>query len=459
MIECPTAMSWDEQGRMYVLEMRGYMHSVEGEGEDQPNGIISILEDTNGDGKADKRTLFADGLVAPRAICAVNGGALVGEPPTLWFMKDTNGDGKADVKEVVESSFGSRAGQPEHMANSPTRFLDNWVYVANHPVRYKLKDGKWIADSVPGRGQWGMTQDNYGRPFYNFNSDFLRANFVPEALYKRNPNWVGGSGTGVQIVKDQSTWPIAPTPGVNRGYEKNALTDDGKLRASTATCGAAIYRGGLKEFGNDAYVPEPAGNLVKRFTLTEKDGAITGANALDKQEFLASTDERFRPVTAYTGPDGALYLADMYRGIIQHKGFLTHYLIANIKDRNLEQPFNMGRIWRVVPEGAKLAVPKLPAGGKELAAFLAHPNGWVRDTAQRLIVERKDLAVVPAVAELVKKGTPLAKIHALWTLEGLGAATLDVVAPALKDEEAKVRSAGSSRGRSNAGGGSREAGK
>jgi mono/diheme cytochrome c family protein/glucose/arabinose dehydrogenase len=439
MIECPIAMSWDEQGRMYVVEMRGYMHTIDGQGEDQPNGIISILEDTNGDGKADKRTLFADGLVMPRAVCAVNGGALVGEPPTLWFMKDTNGDGKADVKEVVDASFGSRTGQPEHMANSPTRFIDNWIYVANHPTRYKLKDGKWISDNVPSRGQWGMCQDNYGRPFYNFNSDFLRANFVPEALYKRNPNWTGGAGAGVQVVKEQATWPIAPTPGVNRGYEKGALTDDGRLKASTATCGAAVYRGGLKEFGQDAYVPEPAGNLVKRFTLTEKDGAITGANALKGEEFLASTDERFRPVNAYTGPDGALYLADMYRGIIQHKGFLTHYLIANIKDRNLEAPSNLGRIWRVVPDGAKTAAPKLPSGGNELVAFLAHPNGWVRDAAQKTLVEKKDMAAVPAIAELVKNGTPLGKIHALWTLEGIGALTPDVVAGALKDSDAKVR--------------------
>lgn len=442
LIECPVAMSWDEQGRMYVVEMRGYMHAVDGKGEDQPNGVISILEDTNGDGKADKRTVFADGLVLPRAVCAVNGGALVGEPPMLWFMKDTDGDGKADVKEAVDSSFGSRTGQPEHMANSPTPFLDNWIYSANHTARYRLKDGKWVSESVPSRGQWGMCQDDYGRPFYNFNSDFLRANFVPEIFYKRNPNWVGGAGTGVQVVKEQAVWPIAPTPGVNRGYEKGALTEDGKLRASTATCGAAVYRGGLKEFGGDVFIPEPAANLVKRFTLTEKDGAITGKNTLKGEEFLASPDERFRPATAYTGPDGALYIADMYRGIIQHKGFLTHYLIANIKDRNLEQPVNMGRIWRIVPEGAKTTAPKLPAGGKELVAFLAHPNGWVRDTAQRVLVEKKDTSATPALTELVKTGGPLAKIHALWTLEGLGALTPDVVTVALSDADAKVRATG-----------------
>jgi mono/diheme cytochrome c family protein/glucose/arabinose dehydrogenase len=441
LVECPIAMSWDEQGRMFVVEMRGYMHNVEGTGEDQPNGVIAVLEDTNGDGKADKRTVFAEGLVLPRAVCAINGGALVAEPPTLWFMKDTNGDGKADVKEAVDGAYGSRTGQPEHMANSPTRFLDNWVYSANHGTRYRLKDGKWLSESVQSRGQWGMCQDNYGRPYYNFNSDFLRANFVPELLYKRNPNWTAASGTGVQVVKEQATWPIAPTPGVNRGYDAGSLTSDGKLKASTATCGAIIDRSGVSQFGGDAFIPEPAGNLVKRFTLTESNGAVSGKNTLKGEEFLASTDERFRPVTAYTGPDGALYLADMYRGIIQHKGFLTHYLIANIKDRNLEQPVNRGRIWRIVPDGAKLTAPKLPTDAKSLVGLLGHANGWVRDTAQRLLVEKQDTTVTAAIAEVVKTGAPLAKIHALWTLEGLAALTPDVTTVALKDGDAKVRAA------------------
>lgn len=441
MIETPIAMSWDEHGRMFVLEMRGYMHDVEGAGETEPSGVVSILEDTDGDGKADKKTVFADGLVLPRALACVNGGALVGEPPVLWFMKDTNGDGKADVKEQVDGSFGSRTGQPEHMSNSPTRLMDNWIYCANHGTRYKFRDGKWLSDSMGPLGQWGMTQDDYGRPYYNFNSDFLRADLVPASLYKRNPNWPGAAGTGEKIVKDQSTWPIAPTPGVNRGYEANALTEDGRLKACTATCGAGIYRANLfgKGFEGNAFIPEPAGNLVKRFILSEKDGVVSGENVVKGQEFMASTDERFRPVNAYTGPDGALYIADMYRGVIQHKGFLTYYLVANIKDRKLEQPVNMGRIWRIVPDGAKPVATKLPTESSKLVPFLGDPNGWVRDTAQRLLVERKDAVVAPAVAALVKSGNPFARMHALWTLEGMSALTPDVVGTALKDTDPKVR--------------------
>ncbi|RYD76808.1 MAG: dehydrogenase, partial [Verrucomicrobiaceae bacterium] len=256
LVDTPVAMSWDEQGRMYVCEMSGYMHDVEGNGEDQPIGRIAILEDTNGDGRMDKRTVFAEGLVLPRAIMCVNGGALVGEPPNLWFMKDTDGDGKADVKEVVDAKFGSRTGQPEHMANSPTWMMDNWILSANHGTRYRFANGKFISEATGSRGQWGMTQDDYGRPFYNFNSDFLRANFVPESLAKRNPNYPGTAGLGAQVLKDQSCWPAHPTPGVNRGYQKGQLREDGTLASSTATCGAVIYRGGLfpQEFAGNAFI-------------------------------------------------------------------------------------------------------------------------------------------------------------------------------------------------------------
>ena len=443
MVEAPIAQSWDEKGRMFVCEMRGYMHDVEGKGEDQPLGRISILESTRGDGKYDKRTIFADGLILPRAVLCVNGGVLVSEPPALWFMKDSKGDGVADVKEQVEAAYGSRTGQPEHMANSPTRFLDNWIYSANHGIRYKLKDGKWISEGTGSRGQWGMSQDDYGRPFYNFNSDFLRANFVPETLYKRNPDFPATAGAGVQILKDQSCWPSHATPGVNRGYEPKQLRADGTLATCTATCGAGVYRGGLfpKEFAGNVFIPEPAGNLVKRVIIDEKDAVLTAKNAYGANtEFMTSTDERFRPVNAYTGPDGALYITDMYRGIIQHKGFLTHYLIANILDRKLEEPFDKGRIWRIVPDGAKPQLVKLPAESEQIASFLGHANGVIRDTAQRVLVEKKDATVAPAIANIATTSkNPLAKIHALWTLEGMAALSPEVITACLQDKNAKVR--------------------
>jgi mono/diheme cytochrome c family protein/glucose/arabinose dehydrogenase len=442
LVDTPIAISWDEKGRMFVCEMRGYMHDMEGQGEDQPLGRIVMLEASHGDGKLDKRTVFADGLFMPRAIACVNGGVLVGEPPTLWFMKDSKGDGIADIKEVVDDKFGSRGGQPEHMANSPTRFLDNWFYCADHPARYKLKDGKFIIESAPTRGQWGLSQDDYGREFYNSNSDFLRANFIPEQYYLRNPNYPATAGSMVQVLTDQSCWPSHPTPGVNRGYEPEQLRGDGSLATCTATCGAGVYRGGIfpKGYAGNVFIPEPAGNLVKRVIVDEKDGVLSARNAYAKLDFWTSTDERFRPVNACTGPDGALYVVDMYRGVIEHKAFLTYYLAANIKDRKLQEPLNLGRIWRLVADGVKPKAPKLPEEPARLVKYLGDKNGWVRDTAQRVLVEKKDMTVAPALAALVKSGpSGLAKIHALWTLEGLAALTPDVISAALKDHDGKVR--------------------
>ncbi|MDB6151853.1 MAG: hypothetical protein JWL90_306 [Chthoniobacteraceae bacterium] len=442
MVDTPISIAWDEKGRMFVCEMRSYMHDVEGAGEDQPLGRIVMLEDTDGDGKPDKRTVFADNLFLPRAIMCVNGGLLVGEPPALWFMKDTDGDGIADLKETADDAYGTRAGQPEHMSNSPTWMLDNWIYSANHAKRYRLRNGKFISEATSSRGQWGMTQDDFGRPFYNFNSDFLRANLVPESLAKRNPNYPADAGLGVQVLKDQSCWPSHPTPGVNRGYEPKQLREDGTLASCTATCGAGIYRGSLfaPEFAGNAFIPEPSGNLVKRVRIDEQDAVLSAGNVYQQSEFWTSTDERFRPVNAYSGPDGALYVADMYRGVIQHKGFLTHYLVANIKDRKLETPFAQGRIWRIVPDGAKPHAVKLPAESDKLVAMLGDANGWTRDTAQRLLVERKDLAVAAALNKLAQESpTPLAVIHALWTLEGIEALTPEVLSTAFKNPDAKVR--------------------
>ena len=453
MVEAPIAITWDEKGRMFVCEMRGYMHDVEGTGEDIATGRIVMLEDTDGDGKMDKRTVFVNGLVLPRAIMCLNGGLLVAAPPNLLFLKDTNGDGVADSAIIVDNTYGKAGGQPEHMANSPTWMLDNWIYSANHPKRYKFKDGSLIEEAAGQRGQWGLTQDNFGRIFSNSNSDFLRANLVPEALGKRNPNYLSTAGLGVQMIKDQSTWPSHPTPGVNRGYEEKKvrpdgtivpaqLNDVGALASSTATCGPAIYRGSLfpKDFQGNAFIPEPAGNLVKRLILTEKNAALTGANATQGSEFWTSTDERFRPVNAFTGPDGALYVVDMYRGIIQHKSFLTHYLIANILDRKLETPFDQGRIWRIVPDKAKPVAVKLPAESAALVEYLAHEEGWARDTAQRLLVERKDNAVIPALTAMAKKGkSALGRIHALWTLEGVNGLTPELLTTCFKDSDPKVR--------------------
>lgn len=447
MIQSPVAISFDDQGRMFVVEMRGYMNDLEGSGEKDPNGRVSLLEDTQGTGRMDKATVFVDGLVMPRSVLAVNGGALVAEPPNLYFCKDTKGTGVADVRTVVATDFGARGGQPEHTANTPIWAMDNRIWSAGYGTSFRLAAGTWQRGAGLGRGQYGLCQDDAGRLFYNYNSDLLRTDLLPAAAFARNPLLRNVASINARVVADQSVFPIHPTPGVNRGYDATTLRADGTLSKATATCSPLVYRGDLfgPAYGGNVFIPEPSANLVKRIVLTESAGVLSGTAAVPGKEFLASTDERFRPVQVVNGPDGAIYVVDMYRGIIQHQSFLTHYLIANIKARQLEQPVNRGRIWRIVPEkSARVAPVKVPADTAARVALLRHPSGWVRDTAQRLLVESGATAAVPAVRKLLTepKTAAVSRLHALWTLEGLNALDAETLRVALKDSDVQVRAAG-----------------
>lgn len=445
MIESPIAISWDDQGRLYVCEMRGYMNDIDAAGEDRPIGRISRLEDTDGDGKMDKSTVFVDKLTMPRAVMAMGDGALVAEPPNVTFYHDTDGDGVADKSEVIATNYGRAGGQPEHMANGLLWCQDNWIWSAAHPERLRFTDGKFISEPTRSGGQWGLTQDDWGRRYFNYNSDLLRCDLLPPQMYLRNPNVKDMLALNAKVMTDQSVWPAAPTPGVNRGYNPGQLREDGRLATVTGTCGPCIYRGDLMpELRGNAFIAEPCGLLVKRLILKEGGGVVTAANAVAGSEFIASTDERFRPVNINNGPDGALYITDIARGIVQHKAFITHYLEANIKARKLEQPVNLGRIWRIVPDKVKTkpAAVKLPKATAEIVPFLDHPNGHIRDTAQRVLVERGDAGVVPAIKALVTSArSPQGRVQALWTLDGLNALATapETVTAALKDKNEKVR--------------------
>jgi len=446
MIEAPVAISFDEQGRLFVVEMRGYMRDMEGTTEKEPLGRIALLTDTDGDGRMDKASAFLDNLVMPRGVMAVKGGAFVAEPPNLFFCRDTKGTGIADEKILVASDFGTFGGQPEHMANTPTWAMDNRVYAAGYGTSLKLTNGAWQKGPGLGRGQWGLSQDDAGRLFYNYNSDLLRTDLLPAAAYARNPLLRDALGINNKVIKEQSVYPSHPTPGVNRGYDAKTLRADGTLANATSTCGAGIYRGDAfpAEFRGNAFIPEPSSNLVKRVIITEKDGLLTGTNAYEEKEFLTSTDERFRPVMTATGPDGALYVVDLYRGMLQHPGFLTHYLIANIKVRKLETPINQGRIWRIVRDDqAAPKTTKIPVDAAARVKLLTHPNGWVRDSAQRLLVESADVAAAAPLRTLLAdaQAPATARLHALWSLDGLAAARAEDVRLALKDSDAQVRAA------------------
>ena len=438
----PISIQIAPDGKMWVLEMRGYMNDVEAKGEDQPLGVIAVLEDTDGDGRMDKRTVFAKGLVMPRAMSLIGDGVLIAEPPSLWFMRDTNGDGVMDQKTEVAKDYGNQTN-PEHNANGLAWMLDNWIYSANHTARFRYEGaGKFAREGTITRGQWGITQDDTGRIYYNSNSDPLRIDAVPSAYLRRNPN-VTVAGTNVQLASARlATFPGRVTPGINRGY--NTLDKDGKLMSVTAACGPVIYRGGLfpQEFRGDAFIAEPAGNLIKRIKLTEQDGAIKGTNAYEGSEFLVSTDERFRPVNLFNGPDGALYVVDLYRGILQHRTYVTSYLRKQIEERKLGDGIGLGRIWRIVPEGAPKANFKsglATAATAQLVEKLNDANGWTRDNAQRLLVEKRDPAAAAALKKVAATATnPLGRLHALWTLDGLGALDKPTVLAALADKDVRV---------------------
>ena len=456
LVEDPVTLTFGPDGRAWVVEMRGFMPDVDGKDEAEIPGRVVVLEDTNGDGVMDKKTIFLDNLVMPRALALARDGVLVAEPPHLWFCRDTNGDGKADEKTEVASDYGTPKN-PEHTANGLVRNSDNWIYSLYHTFRYRDEGGKWTREATPQRTQWGLDHDDFGRLFYTSNSDQLRADLVPSHYLAGKSAGARMPGVNVQIARNQSTWPGRVNPGVNRAYERGTLRDDYRLGKFTAACGTLIYRGDLlgPHFYGNAFVCEPAANLVRRNLLTENEGLITATNAYDKDEFLISTDERFRPVNLRSGPDGALYVVDMYHGIIQHRLYVTSYLRGQIESRGLDKPLHQGRIYRIAPRDNRRPRQNLTPSNvnitKESSAALVQmfyrTNGWLRDTAQRLLVERKDESIVPVLKGFAqpiidaRSANPLPRFHALWTLEGMGKLDGSTLGKFLHDPHPKVRAA------------------
>jgi mono/diheme cytochrome c family protein/glucose/arabinose dehydrogenase len=439
LVTTPVAMVFDNKERMWVVEMNGYMPDTLGTGEDQPNGRIVILEDKNKDGIFDTRKVAIDSLVLPRSICLVDGGILVAEPPNLWYY-DLKDD-KPVKKTLVDAKYATE-GNVEHQPNGLLRTLDNWIYNAKSAKRYRKKGDQWLIDDTHFRGQWGISQDNYGRVYYNDNSSNVQSDYFSPGFGAANQNQKTIAGYYERTVPNNRTYPIRPTPGVNRGYMKGTLDDSLRLANFTAACSPLVYRGDLfgKDYDFNVFVAEPSGNLIKRNILKETGYIVKGEQAYKGREFLASTDERFRPVSLYNGPDGALYVLDMYRGIIQHKTYVTPYLANQIKIRNLTQPLSCGRIYKIVPKGKKAVISAIPQDAVGLVAMLGNANGFLRDMAQQTLIDRKVVAAIPLLKSAIKQnGHPLQVIHALWTLEGLNALETNEVLALLKSEEWPVR--------------------
>jgi mono/diheme cytochrome c family protein/glucose/arabinose dehydrogenase len=444
----PVLIDWDADGRLWVVEMPAYMIDMRGTGEHTPNGRIVVLDDTDDDGRMDRRTVFADGLVLPRALKVLDRGVLVGEPPALWLMQDTDGDGRADTRTPVTKAYGRRDANVEHNANGLLWALDNRIYTSEVDTFFRWRGGALEERTTLSRGQWGLSQDDAGRVYRNTNSSVLHVDLVPTPYYARTAGLVRTRGSYESLATPENelnrTFPSRPTPGVNRGYQFGVLRPDGRLATFTGVGAPAVYRGDrlpADVYGN-VFVAEPAGNLVARIIVRADEQGITAERAYRDGEFLTSTDERFRPVYLSAAPDGTLYVVDMYRGIIQHKGYITEYLRDQIVSRGLETPIGLGRIYRIVHDTTvRGPAPSLSrATAAELVATLAHPNGWWRDTAQRLLVERADASVVPAL-EAAAASAPDARtrLHALWTLDGMGQLQASAVVTALGDSAADVR--------------------
>ncbi|WP_367872667.1 c-type cytochrome [Luteolibacter sp. Populi] len=450
LVDKPVCLDFDSAGRIWVCEMRGYMPDIDGKGESVPQGRISVLEDSDGDGKADKNTIFLDKLMLPRAICVYGDGVLfLDENQMCWQRRD----GLKPVGEpvVIDAKFAS-GGNVEHKPNGLMPNLDNYLYLAKSDKRIRRVGDEWKVEPTAFRGQWGIARDNWGRLYHNNNSAFLFGESLAPNLLQDNPavkmKYNDSNGLGSNRV-----WPIRVTPGVNRGYigKENGYNEQTldprthKLINCTAAAGFAVYRGTNfpKEWYGTAFVTESCVALLKAIKITEKDGKPTGTNPGGEKEFLASTDERFRPVNAYSAPDGSLYVVDMYHGIIQHKTFQTSYLREQHLSRGLDKPaLGNGRIYRIRSTSGKLE-PKTDIAalqGLDLVKMLMHANAWHRETAQRVLVERKDPATIPFLAKLAANGDAVARVHAIWTLEGMGALKAEHVVAAIKDKDPKLQS-------------------
>ena len=451
LIEEPVALDWDLEGRLWAVEMPGFMADIRGSNEHDPIGRVVVLEDTNGDGKMDKRTVFADHLVLARSLKVLDHGVLVAEPPNVWLMRDTNGDLRMDSKELVTNRFGRFDGDPQNNANGFYWAIDNRMYSAGlSDVQLRLKDGVFEVQPTLPRGEWGVSQDDAGRTYRNTNESAVHVDLVPTSYYARNPNLIRTRGSYERLADENpdlnTVWPVRPNPGTNRAYQIGIDRDDGSLARFTAVCAPLVYRGDRlpSDLYGNMFVAEPAANLVSRILLSTDAGEIRARKAYDRGEFLASTDERFRPVFLSDAPDGTLYIADMYRGIIEHRISITEYLRDQIGARKLEQPTGYGRIYRVMHETTRRDTmrPFANATPSQLVDALSHPNGWRRDTAQRLLVERGARAIVPALATLATSAPEWrTRLHALWTLDGVDAIQPAAVTAALEDPSPEVRAA------------------
>lgn len=439
----PVVCAFDGDGRMYVAEMRTYMQDADASGEMNPVSRVSLHEDTNGDGKMDKHSVFIDHLVLPRQILPLDDRLVLQESNTLdlYSYRDTDGDGVADEKKLFYQG-GERGGNMEHQPSGLIWSMDNWIYTTYNAyrLRYNPHGLAFKEPTAPNGGQWGLTQDDNGKPWYvNAGGEIGPLNFQEPIVY-------GQFNVSDQFPVDyREVFPLVGIADV-QGGPLRFRPKDKTLNHFTATCGAEIYRGDRlpADLRGDLLFSEPVGRLIRRSKIEVKEGVTYLHNAYPNSEFIRSTDPNFRAVNMVTAPDGCLYIVDMYRGIIQQGNWTKKdsYLRQVIEQYGMQKNIGHGRIYRLVHDGFKRGprphmLEETPA---QLVTHLDHPNGWWRDTAQKLLILRGDTSVLPALESIVAENeNHLARMHALWTIEGLGKLTPEIVRQALNDPHPQVR--------------------
>lgn len=446
LIHDPVDMMIDEYGRMYVVEMAGVPFNKSGVGK------VILLSDRNGDGKMDSAKVFADSLILPSGIMRWKNGVIVTDAPNVYYMEDTNSDGVADVRRILLTGFDT--SNLEANVNNPKYGLDNWIYLADLPVakseiyfaddpagtRLPESSLRFLPESrqmevLSGQTQFGQTWDAWGHHLMVSNSNHIYQNVVPARYLQRNTDMAISNATET-LADHREVYSTTKNP------EYQMLTDVGVF---TSACGNSAYLGGVfpKDYNeNVTFVCEPVSNLVHADRLVPNGITPKAKRILGKKDFLTSADPYTRPVNTYIGPDGALYVVDFYRQVIEGPEFMAKEVLDTV---NLYNGNNKGRIYRISAKEADM--PQWTKGlrmgnepGESLVQTLADKNIWWRLNAQRLLVDRNDKKIIPALSEMILKNkSPLGRLHALWTLEGMHALTADLIGQALTDAEPGIR--------------------
>jgi len=446
-VEDPMAIRFDGNGRMYVLELRTYMRDVDGTGTMLPENRISFHDDLDRDGVYETHGVFLDGLVFPRFVLPLDKGEVLtmeSNSTDIYRYRDTDGDGTADERELFATGMNRTDVNVEHMSSSLFWAMDNHLYITTNDTRLRvLPEGVQRERITSNTGQWGISQDDYGRLFFQGGEIGVPVNFQALPVY------------GSFVVPDEFeagyTEPWGP-PGI-ADYQAGMryVREDGSLNRVTGASGSQVFRGDRlpTDLVGDYIYGEPVARIVRRSRVEDVEGLTRLRNVYqaERSEFIRCTDRLFRPLDVQTAPDGTLYIGDAYRGIIQESQWTPEgsYLRQKIQQYALDRNTGRGRVWRLRYAGIERDSTRpqmLDQPTAELVRYLEHPNGWWRDEAQKLIVLRQDASVIPAVTDLARSSaSQLGRIHALWTLEGLGRATPDLVRAAMTDDDPRIRAA------------------